>query len=97
MVKWRSSNGERFHICLATSIRSKTVAEYAFIAFPIKNAEVVNKGEKPVTELGVKAVDDLTLEVELEQAVPYFLNLVAFPSYYPLNEKFVKEKGESSV
>ena len=42
----------------------------------------------------MKAVDDLTLEVELEQAVPYFLNLVAFPSYYPLNEKFVKEKGE---
>ncbi|OTW71332.1 peptide ABC transporter substrate-binding protein [Bacillus sp. AFS094611] len=72
----------------------KTAAEYAFIAFPIKNAEVVNKGEKPVTELGVKAVDDLTLEVELEQAVPYFLNLVAFPSYYPLNEKFVKEKGD---
>ncbi|MGN4425004.1 peptide ABC transporter substrate-binding protein [Bacillus cereus group sp. MYBK30-1] len=72
----------------------KTTAEYAFIAFPIKNAEAVNKGEKPVTELGVKAVDDNTLEVELEQAVPYFLNLVAFPSYYPLNEKFVKEKGE---
>ncbi|HDR4945498.1 TPA: peptide ABC transporter substrate-binding protein [Bacillus cereus] len=72
----------------------KTAAEYAFIAFPIKNAEAVNKGEKPVTELGVKAVDDLTLEVELEHAVPYFLNLVAFPSYYPLNEKFVKEKGD---
>ena len=29
----------------------KAAAEYAFIAFPIKNAEVVNKGEKPVTEL----------------------------------------------
>ncbi|AYF07573.1 TPA: peptide ABC transporter substrate-binding protein [Bacillus mobilis] len=72
----------------------KTAAEYAFIAFPIKNAEAVNKGEKPVTELGVKAVDDLTLEVELEQAVPYFLNLVAFPSYYPLNGKFVTEKGD---
>ncbi|MEW4150097.1 peptide ABC transporter substrate-binding protein [Bacillus thuringiensis] len=72
----------------------KTAAEYAFIAFPIKNAEAVNKGEKPVAELGVKAVDDYTLEVELEQAVPYFLNLVAFPSYYPLNEKFVKEKGD---
>ncbi len=72
----------------------KTTAEYAFIAFPIKNAEAINKGEKPVTELGVKAVDDYTLEVELEQAVPYFLNLVAFPSYYPLNEKFVKEKGD---
>ena len=45
MVKWRSSNGERFHICLQRLLDPKTVAEYAFIAFPIKNAEVVNKGE----------------------------------------------------
>lgn len=71
-----------------------TAAEYAFIAYYIKNAEAINKGEKPVTELGAKAVDDYTLEVELEKPVPYFLNLLAFPSYYPLNEKFVKEKGE---
>ncbi|MES5956022.1 peptide ABC transporter substrate-binding protein [Bacillus fungorum] len=72
----------------------KTAAEYAFIAFPIKNAEAISQGKAEVSTLGVKAVDDLTLEVELEQALPYFLNLVAFPSYYPLNEKFVKEKGD---
>ncbi|HDR8181265.1 TPA: peptide ABC transporter substrate-binding protein [Bacillus thuringiensis] len=71
-----------------------TAAEYAFIAFYIKNAEAINKGEKPLTDLGAKAVDDYTLEVELEKPVPYFLNLMAFPSYYPLNEKFVKEKGD---
>ncbi|MDM5268551.1 ABC transporter substrate-binding protein [Bacillus wiedmannii] len=71
-----------------------TAAEYAFIAFYIKNAEAINKGEKAATELGAKAVDDYTLEVELEKPVPYFLNLLAFPSYYPLNEKFVKEKGD---
>ncbi|PGK39436.1 peptide ABC transporter substrate-binding protein [Bacillus anthracis] len=71
-----------------------TAAEYAFIAYYIKNAEAINKGEKPLTDLGAKAVDDYTLEVELEKPVPYFLNLMAFPSYYPLNEKFVKEKGE---
>ncbi|MGG0206994.1 peptide ABC transporter substrate-binding protein [Bacillus mycoides] len=71
-----------------------TAAEYAFIAYYIKNAEAINKGEKPAAELGVKAVDDYTLEVELEKPVPYFLNLLAFPSYYPLNEKFVKEKGD---
>ncbi len=96
-AKW--SNGDAvtakdFVFAWQRLLDPKTAAEYAFIAFPIKNAEAVNKGEKPVTELGVKAVDDLTLEVELEQAVPYFLNLVAFPSYYPLNEKFVKEKGD---
>ncbi|CAH2466701.1 MULTISPECIES: peptide ABC transporter substrate-binding protein [Bacillus] len=71
-----------------------TAAEYAFIAYYIKNAEAINKGEKPGSELGAKAVDDYTLEVELEKPVPYFLNLLAFPSYYPLNEKFVKEKGD---
>ncbi|PFE25582.1 peptide ABC transporter substrate-binding protein [Bacillus anthracis] len=71
-----------------------TAAEYAFIAYYIKNAEAINKGEKPLTDLGAKAVDDYTLEVELEKPVPYFLNLMAFPSYYPLNEKFVKEKAD---
>ncbi|WP_033662740.1 peptide ABC transporter substrate-binding protein, partial [Bacillus wiedmannii] len=71
-----------------------TASEYAFIAYYIKNAEAINKGEKPLTDLGAKAVDDYTLEVELEKPVPYFLNLLAFPSYYPLNEKFVKEKGD---
>ncbi|EPY7704016.1 peptide ABC transporter substrate-binding protein [Bacillus cereus group sp. Bc222] len=71
-----------------------TAAEYAFIAYYIKNGEAINKGEKPLTDLGAKAVDDYTLEVELEKPVPYFLNLMAFPSYYPLNEKFVKEKGD---
>ncbi|WP_082793737.1 peptide ABC transporter substrate-binding protein [Bacillus gaemokensis] len=72
----------------------KTAAEYAFIAFPLKNAEAVNKGTAEVSTLGVKAVDDYTLEVELETPVPYFLNLTAFVNYYPLNEKVVKEKGD---
>ncbi|MDR4190912.1 peptide ABC transporter substrate-binding protein, partial [Bacillus pseudomycoides] len=51
-------------------------------------------GKAEVSTLGAKAVDDYTLEVELETAVPYFLNLTAFVSYSPLNEKFVKEKGD---
>ncbi|HEK9102144.1 peptide ABC transporter substrate-binding protein [Bacillus pfraonensis] len=71
-----------------------TAAEYSFIAYYIKNAEAINKGKAEVSTLGVKAVDDHTLEVELERPTPYFLNLTAFPSYYPLNEKFVKEKGD---
>ncbi|WP_197030398.1 peptide ABC transporter substrate-binding protein [Bacillus sp. UNC437CL72CviS29] len=72
----------------------KTAAEYAFIAYYIKNAEAINQGKAEVSTLGAKAVDDYTLEVELERATPYFLNLTAFVSYYPLNEKFVKEKGD---
>ncbi|PEW14184.1 peptide ABC transporter substrate-binding protein [Bacillus cereus] len=96
-AKW--SNGDPvtakdFVFAWQRLLNKNTAAEYAFIAYYIKNAEAINKGEKPVTELGAKAVDDYTLEVELEKPVPYFLNLLAFPSYYPLNEKFVKEKGD---
>ncbi|BCD24457.1 oligopeptide-binding protein oppA [Bacillus cereus] len=96
-AKW--SNGEPvtakdFVYAWQRLLDKNTAAEYAFIAYYIKNAEAINKGEKPLTDLGAKAVDDYTLEVELEKPVPYFLNLMAFPSYYPLNEKFVKEKGD---
>ncbi|HDR4483527.1 TPA: peptide ABC transporter substrate-binding protein [Bacillus cereus] len=96
-AKW--SNGDPvtakdFVFAWQRLLDKNTAAEYAFIAYYIKNAEAINKGEKPLTELGAKAVDDYTLEVELEKPVPYFLNLLAFPSYYPLNEKFVKEKGD---
>lgn len=72
----------------------KTAAEYGFIAYSIKNAEAINTGKAEVSTLGAKAVDDYTLEVELETPVPYFLNLTAFVNYYPLNEKVVKEKGD---
>ncbi|PEK04898.1 peptide ABC transporter substrate-binding protein [Bacillus wiedmannii] len=96
-AKW--SNGDPvtakdFVFAWQRLLDKNTASEYAFIAYYIKNAEAINKGEKQLTELGAKAVDDYTLEVELEKPVPYFLNLLAFPSYYPLNEKFVKEKGD---
>ncbi|TFJ93460.1 peptide ABC transporter substrate-binding protein [Lentibacillus salicampi] len=61
----------------------------------VKNATAVNEGEVPVEELGVSAPDDYTLEVNLENPVPYFESLAAFPTYYPLNEEFVEEQGDA--
>ncbi|ENQ3078199.1 peptide ABC transporter substrate-binding protein [Bacillus cereus] len=72
----------------------KTAAEYAFIMYDIKNAKAINESKSPVDSLGVKAVDDYTLEVELDNPVPYFIQLTTFGSFYPLNEKVVKEKGD---
>ena len=60
----------------------------------IKNATAVNKGEVPVEELGVRAEDDYTLVVELENPTPYFESLTTFGTFYPLNEDFVKEQGD---
>lgn len=74
-----------------------TASEYAFImdVAAVKNAADINAGEKPLEDLGVKAVDDYTLEVSLSLPVPFFLQLMAFPSFYPLNEAFVTEQGSN--
>ncbi|MBY0148100.1 peptide ABC transporter substrate-binding protein [Neobacillus niacini] len=61
----------------------------------IKNATAVNKGEVPLDQLGVKADGDYKLVVELENATPYFESLTTFPTFFPLNEKFVTEKGDT--
>lgn len=62
--------------------------------FDIKNAEKIHKKELPADQLGVKAIDDYTLEVELDNPVPYFVDLTVYPVFYPLNENFVKAQGD---
>ncbi|APT46799.1 peptide ABC transporter substrate-binding protein [Bacillus safensis] len=60
----------------------------------IKNADkVYNKKAKP-DELGIKAVSDKELQITLEKPIPYFQSLLSFPTFYPVNEKFVKEQGD---
>ncbi|PGS83530.1 peptide ABC transporter substrate-binding protein [Bacillus cereus] len=75
-------------------LNPKTAAEYAFIAYPLKNAKEIHEGKIAGNLLGVQAIDEHTLKVELEDPIPYFLNLMAFPSFYPLNEKFVTQNGD---
>jgi oligopeptide transport system substrate-binding protein len=65
-----------------------TGSEYAFIMYPIKNAEAINTGELPKEYLGVRAVSDRQLEVEFERPTPYFEKLVAYQTYYPIREDF---------
>lgn len=73
-----------------------TASEYAFIldTVHIANAAAVNAGEADPSELGVKAVDDKTLEVTLTLPCDFFLSLLAFPSFFPLNQKFYEEQGD---
>ena len=59
----------------------------------ILNGTAITKEEK-APEVGVKALDDYTLEVTLEKPVPYFTSLLAFSPFFPQNEAFVKEKDK---
>ncbi|MEC2870095.1 peptide ABC transporter substrate-binding protein [Bacillus bombysepticus] len=76
------------------AVNPNTAAEYAFLLFDIKNAKRINSKELPIDELGVKAIDDKTLEVQLEQPVPYFIDLTTFATFLPINEKYFKSKGK---
>ena len=73
--------------------------EYAYIMGPtvacVKNAEAVIKGADPTT-LGVSAPDPKTFVVELDAPVPFFPALMAFPTFYPINEKFYNGLAEGT-
>ncbi|QRN50374.1 peptide ABC transporter substrate-binding protein [Macrococcoides bohemicum] len=96
-AKW--SNGDPvtandFVYAWRNVVDPKTASEYAFIMYDIENAQEINKGEKKPEELGVKAIDDNTLEIKLKNNQPYFKGLLAFGTYKPKNEKFAKKLGD---
>lgn len=63
----------------------------------IENAAAVIAGEKPVTELGVKAIDDKTLEVRITQPLPYFPQMVTHGTTFPVPQHVVEEFGNDWV
>ncbi len=71
-----------------------TASEYAYIMYDLKNAEQINMGKKKTSELGVKALDDYTLQFELEKPIPYYKEMLAFGTFLPQNEKVVKKFGD---
>lgn len=76
---------------MAESGRPKNACEYSYMMSDIgqvKNAAEIIAGEKDKSELGVTALDDTTLQVELNVPVSYFLSLMYFPTFYPVNEEF---------
>lgn len=76
----------------------KTAAQYAYLQYPIKNAEKINKGEMTdLDQLGVKAVDDKTLEITLEHPVPYYPSLLTHYTAYPLPKHLIDRVGDEWV
>ncbi|MDQ0215665.1 oligopeptide transport system substrate-binding protein [Oikeobacillus pervagus] len=96
-AKW--SNGDPvtandFEFAWKKALDPKTKAEYAYIMYDLKNAKAINTGEMKSEELGVKAIDEKTLEVQLENPVPYFKELLVFGTFLPQNEKYVTKQGD---
>ncbi len=62
--------------------------------YVIKNGKGAKDGKIPLDEIGVRVIDSKTLVVELENPTPYFLDLLAVPAFFPVNQK-VDEKNPS--
>ena len=72
-----------------------TASEYSYmIDGVVKNASAILTGDMEPSEIGAKAIDDKTLEVQLEKAVPYFKDLLTLPMFLPQNEAFITEQGD---
>ena len=99
-IKW--SNGDPvkasdFVFSYRRIMNPETGAKYANILYPILNAEKVNKGQAKVEELGVKAIDDKTLEIKLEQPTPYFIELLTHQTSLPVHPGSVEKFGKDFV
>ncbi|WP_370224722.1 peptide ABC transporter substrate-binding protein [Cytobacillus sp.] len=67
---------------------------YAYQLYYIEGAEAFNTGKGEKDAVGVKAIDDKTLEVKLVNPTPYFEELTAFYTYLPVNSKIAEANPE---
>ena len=75
-------------------VNPETASPYAFIGDCLKNGQAIEQGKMDVEELGVKAVDDTTLEVTLEHPTSYFLSLIGSSGQFaPLRQDIVEKYG----
>ena len=80
------------------TLSPETGASYNYQLFYVKNAEPFAEGRiTDFSEVGVKALDDQTLEVTLENPTPFFLDLCATPPLQPVPTTQVKEFGDDWV
>jgi oligopeptide transport system substrate-binding protein len=76
-------------------LNPETAAEYAYVMYYVDGAEAFNTGESDDPSLvGVKALDDYTLEISLSGPQAFFDNLLAFFTTYPVRLDVIEEYGD---
>jgi len=91
-AKWANGDpvtAEDFEFAWKRALSPELASENAYMLFPVKNGQAYNEKKLTADQVGVKALNDHTLEVTLEKPTAYFLSLTAFHAFYPLNKKIV--------
>jgi oligopeptide transport system substrate-binding protein len=97
-AKW--SNGDPvtagdFVYAWQRAVDPKTASNYAYFVglVGVVNADDIVAGKKPVTDLGVKAIDDKTLEVTLSFSSPWFVRTLSHATLFPAPKAVIEAKG----
>ncbi|MEZ5998639.1 MAG: peptide ABC transporter substrate-binding protein [Hyphomonas sp.] len=72
-------------------------SQYASLLYLIKNAAPINAGELPPEELGVRAIDDKTLEITLEYPAPYLPGMLSHYTTYPVPSHVIEQYGDAWI
>lgn len=96
-AKW--SNGDPvtakdFVYAWRRTVNPKTNSQYSYLYSGVKNADDIVAGKKSPNTLGVQADGKYKFKVSLDKRIPYFKLLMAFPTFFPQNEKAVNKFGK---
>lgn len=97
-AKWsddKAVTAEDFVYAWQRLVNPDTGADYNYMIDMVLNANDIMEGKKKPEELGIKAIDEKTVEVTLEKQTPYFLEVCAFPATFPVRKDIVEANGET--
>ncbi|GAA0124670.1 peptide ABC transporter substrate-binding protein [Clostridium sp. CTA-19] len=96
-MKWSDGQpvtAEQYVYGITRTLDPDVGSPYGFLLFPIKNAQVYNGGKGKLEDVGVKAIDDKTVEFTLENPCSYFLNLTYFKVMQPQRKDILEKYGD---
>ncbi|RKD28990.1 peptide ABC transporter substrate-binding protein [Thermohalobacter berrensis] len=97
-AKWEDGQpvtAHDFEFAWKRALAPETASPYAFIAYDIKNAEAYNIGEiEDPDKVGVKALDDKTLQVTLKAPNPAFISKLQHSTFLPVRKDLVEKWGD---
>ena len=75
----------------------QTGSKYASNGFIFQQGLAISRGEAAVNSLGVRALDSHTLEIELVDPLPYFLNFLSFYSFMPIPQHLLQNLQKRGI
>jgi oligopeptide transport system substrate-binding protein len=96
-AKWSDGQpvkAQDFEYAWKRALDPATASEYAFQLYYLKGGQAAFEGTGSVDDIGIKVIDDKTLEVTLEAPTAYFLELTSFYTYMPVRKDMVEKDPE---